>query len=756
VTDEAGRNQQSVLVMDNCEHVLVGAGQLIGELLEAVPGLTILATSREAVGWVDEYVVVVPSLSQEQALILFRQRAKLTGYRIVEREDIAKATLICRHVHNHPLYIRLAAARLLRQPLAMIVQELSGEVTDKRMRWSHGPRVGEPRHQGIRDVIAWSYELCLDQERLLLDRMSVFAAGYDTNLEDDTSSIVDVGVDVEAIQVVCADDPRQRDQANGRGAFVRLAAKDVEGVLERLVDQSLVTAHITPATVRYSLLESVRVFAAQRLQERSTGEVDEPARLARRHRRYYRDKIVAAQLNWISPAQQELLDWVRAAWDNLVRAIETSLTSGEPTLGLEISASLTGMPTVKGSPREMRQWTERALQATRALTPQPTDLQIKAMALIGWNALVQGKDEYAERMLEESAAASIRDPEIRHDWRQTPEIDIGLPAPVEFTWGLELMMVHRDPRAIAVFARAREKFRVLGDHGSEARTAEKEAWAASNIGSAQQAMRITRRNLDYATASGAGWLKAWAEMERAIALTKHGSPTEALTLERSALAYQLAAHDQWGGAWTVHIRIWSLAQILRDMITAGRTDRAELRALATEIAQLAGGAATLRAGLGIDLGDGPFADDTNKAINVARGVLGREVFATAQRQGSLLRPELHEVQRLALGTLSPDRLPIDHPARQNLPSRWQELSTAEQQVATLAAAGWTNSAIAARRGNSCKTIDAQMAAIFRKLVITSRDDIIKLVPKDQIAQVRSEAAKQPRRTSEKRSRPRLR
>ena len=179
--------------------------------------------------------------------------------------------------------------------------------------------------------------------------------------------------------------------------------------------------------------------------------------------------------------------------------------------------------------------------------------------------------------------------------------------------------------------------------------------------------------------------------------------------------------------------------------------------LATETAQLAGGATTLRAGPVVYFGGlGLFAEETSKAIDVARRVLGREAFAAAYRQGSLLRPGLHEVQRLALGTLSIDRLPMDHPARKNTSSHWDELSRAEQQVAILAAAGWTNTVIAARRGNSHRTIDAQMAAIFQKLIITSREDIIELVPKDQIGEVRKEAARRPHRTGQPPRRPRRR
>jgi DNA-binding CsgD family transcriptional regulator len=244
-------------------------------------------------------------------------------------------------------------------------------------------------------------------------------------------------------------------------------------------------------------------------------------------------------------------------------------------------------------------------------------------------------------------------------------------------------------------------------------------------------------------------------MTWAIALTKHGDPTEALAVGRATLAYQEAAEDELGASLAVNIRTWSLAQIITDLIAAGSTDRARLKALATEIAQLGGGATTLRAGLSVNFDDLTLiAAENDKAIAVARGVLRPEAFAAAYRQGSLLRPELREVQRLALGTLSIDKTPMGHPARKDTPSHWDELSAAEQQVATLAAAGWTNTAIAARRGNSSRTVDAQMAAILHKLIITSREDIVELVPKDQTGEVWKEAVRRPRRTGQRPRRPR--
>ncbi|MFE9324197.1 LuxR C-terminal-related transcriptional regulator [Nocardia sp. NPDC052278] len=747
--DGAGRDLRTLVVMDNCEHVLTGVRPLVAALLEAAPGVIILATSREPVGWVDEHLVDVPPLSRQQALTLFRQRAELTGHGITDKDQVATATMICRHMHNHPLYIRLAAARLRRQSLTMILGELSGGASDRRLRWSRGPQVGaDARHQRVPDVIAWSYDLCTDKERLLLERMSVFAAGYDTNPEDDDDFGLEAGADLEAIEAVCADNGELT-----RDGKVGLAKDEIEGLLERLVDQSLASLHITKTSVRYSLLETIRVFAYQRLQENSTSEIDEPARVAKRHRQYYRNKVAQAQAEWFGPSELELLEWARASWDNILVAIEGSLTEpDESALGLEISVGLIAMraPFFNGSLREIRQWAERTLQASRTLAPQPTELQIVAMALIGWLAMWQGQHGETERMLEECVAACISDPAVRQDWRQTPEVDLGLPAPVEFVWGQELMVVHRDAASAVVLARAGEKFRNLGFRAGEAMCGLLEAMAASFLGTAQQALEVARRNVDNSNAAGAQWLKSWTELMLALALTKRGDPTEALSVGRKALAHLVSIRDPWGAAWAVHVRCWALAQIITDSITAADTDEDRLVALATEAARLAGGARTLRAELGVNIEElKPFADETNRAINVVRTVLGPEAFAAAEKDGSLLRSELNEVQRLALGLLTPDMAPMDGPARAGASWRWDELTQAEKGVATLAAAGWTNSAIALHRGTSFRTVDTQMAAIFQKLMITSRDGIIRFVPKDLIGEVRPQSAPRLRHNGER-------
>ncbi|MFG3615484.1 LuxR C-terminal-related transcriptional regulator [Nocardia sp. NPDC047654] len=749
----AGRQRRILLVLDNCEHVLVSAAVVISRLLDALPELTVVTTSREPIGWVDEHLIAVQPLAPRHAVALFRQQAELTGHPITGREQMTTAAEICRRVDNHPLYIQLAAARLRHQPLVVLLRGLTGRADDARLRWSHGPRFGaDARHRGVSDVITWSYELCTEEERVLFDRMSVFAAGYDTDADEDGSGAsVEVGVDLEAIEVVCGDgDPSGPGEPASPGSDARSAVEEIEELLESLVDHSLVTAHITPTTVRYSLVETLRVYAQQRLRERSSAEIDEPARLAQRHLRYYRDKIAYAAAHWFhSDGQHGHVSWARSAWADTLTAIENSLADGRADIGLEICLGLISlrMPFIRGSLREMRQWTQRCLDAARAPTTKPTERQIEAMAAIAWLALTQGDHEYAARVLDDCVAACLADETERQNWRQMPERDIGLPAAVEFTWAMELLFVRRDARAITVFTRARAAFDAAGNAGSAALSELYAAMAAGLLGTGQQALELTERFLESARASAAPRAESWAEHARAIALTKHGDPGEAMRLERSSLAYKFASGDLWGAMWVVECRTWSLARVIADALTTLEvSDRDRLVAPAIEIAHLAGGVEALRTKLGVDIGKlGPYADESAKAVEVARRILGPDRFIEAKARGARLRPEDGDVQRLALGTLVIEAAPREKIREAEPTGDWLQLTATEQQVATLAAAGWTNPAIAARRGSSVRTVDAQVASILQKLVLTTREDIIEKVPRSVISIVGIEAARRPRR-----------
>ncbi|WP_280441607.1 helix-turn-helix transcriptional regulator [Nocardia brasiliensis] len=727
-----------LLVMDSCEHVLDGAGHVVAELLDMVPDLMILATSREPIVWVDEQLLTVPPLTRQQAIDLFCERAELADCPVIEPDQLAMAEQVCERVHNNPLFVRLAAARLMRQPLAVVLRELSGTDSDRRMNWTHGPRVGaEARHQRVRDVIGWSYDLCDVKERLLLERMTVFTAGVDSNPVEASGGI---GADLEAVQMICADDDGQ-DCA----ATVRVDRHEIEGLLGQLADRSLVSRRISKTSVRYFLVESVRLFARDRLRERVGDGAGELARLTKRHRRYYRNLVSRARAEWGGPAERSTLEWMRPAWDNIMAALEIrDADAEERTVAVEIAAVLFPLPLalLGDAVGELRERIERVLSVGEPIPPDPAGHRIAARAMVAWLALCQGRQELAGRLLGECFAAC--GPVVER-WRHRPEVDPGLPAPAEFVWGAELLFVHRDVRSVQVFDRARDKYRRDGDRAGAVASVLSGRLATGLLGTVEHVEGASVQESDQDVL---GHGVAVADLVTASTLTRREESAQAMSLERQALKTLWSSGDRWGALWAVQSRVWSLARAVDNSIRRGERGRRELIDAGVEAARLIGGATALRARLGIDIGGlGPYADQNNRAIEILTDFLGHEAYAKAEQQGLLLCPESDELPRFALGALSMEQLPPEHPARRYIPSNWDDLTLSEEQVALLAAAGWTNTAIASRRGSSCKTVNAQMVSVFQKLNITSREEIIGFVPDGKKTQVRSEAVAKPGRAT---------
>ncbi len=716
--------ERAVLVLDNCEHLLGAVAAMIAELLEAAPGLTILATSREPIGWVDEYILAVPPLSPRQSLELFRQRAELIG-RVIpdEREQTAVAARICRRVDHNPLFIRLAAARLRHQPPVMVLRELSGDADDKRLHWTHGARAGaEQRHRGVYDVVAWSFALCSPSEQLLLERLSVFAAGYETDDESLRGAI-----ELDAAIAVCAD--------------AILPAREIEHLLERLTEQSLLSSHLTATTVSWYLVESVRVFARDRLRRRDRAEFD---RLAARHRRYFRDKVVAGQAIWLGPQDRAWLAWARSAWNDIVLGIESGLADpAEAVVALETATVLLSMkvPYVKSGAGALTRLTERALEVTRAAGLGPSELADLATALLGWISLWQGRTDHIPQLLADRATLP---PDAGPRYT---DIDFGLPAPVEWMWGLELMLVRGDSRAITVLSRARRKFAEQGDRIGAERSDVFVAFCSALVGDRRQALENTARFLARSVSSGSTLSRAWAEIARAVALAKHGSAAEALTLTQGVLTRHRCEQDTWTASWAVGAHIVALAQVVVERAEGG--DRAAAADAATEIAYLMGGFKTRQRSMGIVVDRVPLvAAEIRRAAEVSRAVLGDRAYASAERR-TRLRPELDALwcptADPAQAARRPDRPVASRPVSRRPGSRWSDLSEAERDVAVFAAAGWSNSAIAGARRSSVRTVDAQVAAIRQKLMIASRADIAGHIPDELAVRVRYESERRPSR-----------
>jgi predicted ATPase/DNA-binding SARP family transcriptional activator len=258
-----------LLVLDNCEHVVDGAARLARQLLGACAGLRILATSREALAVTGESLCPLPPLAEPDTIRLFAERAGAVrpGYRL----DVETVGRICAAVDGLPLGIELAAARLRSFEL--------DEVESRLRQLSHGDRTAEPRHQTLRAVVAWSWELLSEDERTMARRLSVFAGG----------------ATLAAAEEVCG-----------------LPAD----VLAGLVDKSLVEV----GAGRYRMLETVREYCAGQL-----GDDAEPTR--RRHAAYFLRLAEEAEPKLRTGEQLEWLARLSAEHANLMSALRWAVRS---------------------------------------------------------------------------------------------------------------------------------------------------------------------------------------------------------------------------------------------------------------------------------------------------------------------------------------------------------------------------------------------------------------------------------------------
>ncbi|XVQ11341.1 BTAD domain-containing putative transcriptional regulator [Spirillospora sp. CA-255316] len=307
---EALRQKRLLLVLDNCEHLVVPLAGVVARLLRDAPGLRVLATSQEPLGVAGEVLQNVPPLDapgpsaepdpetllQFGAVRLFvaRAAAAAPGFAL-DAGNAAAVAAICRRLDGIPLALELAATRVR----VLGARELAARLDDRFRLLASGRRDAPDRQRTLRAVIDWSWELLTEAERIVLRRLAVQVGGCA----------------LEAAEAVCAGDGVRGDE--------------VLDLLGRLVDRSLVVAAEGPDGPRYRLLESVAAYCAERMRE-VAGEFDA---VRHRHARYYADLAERArlhgrdQLRWLARLDTEAA--------NLNAAFDFGLGSGgEETLRL--------------------------------------------------------------------------------------------------------------------------------------------------------------------------------------------------------------------------------------------------------------------------------------------------------------------------------------------------------------------------------------------------------------------------------------
>jgi predicted ATPase/class 3 adenylate cyclase len=300
---DALRGRRLLLVLDNCEHLLDDAADLAERITASCPTVTVLATSREPLGVPGEWVWAVPSLDAEgEGVELFCDRAAAAGAFAPSEQDAAVIAGICARLDGIPLAIELAAARVR----SMTVGDLA-ERLDDRFRLLRGGRRGLERHQTLRAAVQWSYQLLPQGERLLFDRLSVFAGSFD----------------LAAAEAVCAD-----EQVN---------VVDIAEYLAVLVDKSMVVADRAGLHARYRLLETLRQFGEERLAD--AGQVNALNALRDGHVTHYLGAAQQARRQYEGDAFALGATTLRAEWPNFRAAVQWAITSGDaPTASALLDA----------------------------------------------------------------------------------------------------------------------------------------------------------------------------------------------------------------------------------------------------------------------------------------------------------------------------------------------------------------------------------------------------------------------------------
>ncbi|TNC22396.1 BTAD domain-containing putative transcriptional regulator [Amycolatopsis alkalitolerans] len=280
-----------VLVVDNCEHVIDAAAALVHRLLGGCPGLRVLATSREPLGITGEALCPVPPLPETAAMRLFADRAAAVAPGVALDESAVRR--ICTALDGLPLAIELAAARLRTIPLA----QLETRLDDRFRLLSRGSRTAAPRHQTLRAVVAWSWDLLGQDERNLLRRLAVFTGG----------------ITVDSAAQVCG-------------------LSEADDLLTGLAEKSLIDVH----GERFRMLDTIRAYALEQLTE--SGEL---AAISRAHATYFLDLAATAdphlrraeQLTWLASLAAEhanlhaALRWAVAEDDELALRLVGALTA---------------------------------------------------------------------------------------------------------------------------------------------------------------------------------------------------------------------------------------------------------------------------------------------------------------------------------------------------------------------------------------------------------------------------------------------
>ena len=683
---EALRERQMLLILDNCEHLIHGCARLVHDLLSACPGLVVLATSREPLAVGGEVVWSVSPLGlpdesnaaspeavlQHSAAQLFVERAQAAAPGFGLDVDSAPVVAdIVRRLDGIPLALELAASRVRAFGVAGLAERL-----DDRLHLLMGGRSAPPRQQTLRATLDWSFDLLGEAERRLFTRLAPFAGRWTL-------------ADAEA---VCA-----------RDGFSR---KDVAHRLANLVDQSLVVADQQSGRPRYRLLETMRQYAAERLNEAGVAEAAYAA-----HRDHY--LALAERL----PAERYTIahiDWLANEADNLRAALRWSIDRDEFDFALRLAIAMQSVWYIRGWLSEGRAWLRELVE--RAGSAIESSLGAGVLGGASRLAFMQGDLATATSLSERCWQLATRLGDERGMVLATTRRSVVASGKgdSEYARGLSEEALRRS--------------RALGDVDLQVLNLYGLSVGFVRVGDLDRAAPVARECLTVAESVDHAW--GISSAHRVLGLTERGSAPDARFHLEESLAWSRRLGYAQG---TVYALIALGQRALRDADPpAAIAQFRNALKLAHELGddleivhcleglaplhdaargvQIAAAAATMRDGLGAR----PFSREMEGLtgwLERARRTLGQTRFDKAYAEG-----RLHDPRGLVMELLAEPSAERDAPAATSTFG----LTQRETEVAALVGFGMSTAAIAAELVIAEGTAKVHVARILSKLDLHSR------------------------------------
>jgi predicted ATPase/DNA-binding CsgD family transcriptional regulator len=723
---ETLRSQHTLLILDNCEHLVAACAGLTEALLHTCPHLHLLTTSREALNIGGETIWLVPPLRvpdtyylppiegllRYEAIQLFvdRVRAVLPSFALTQ-ENARTVVQICRRLEGIPLATELAAARVK----VLALEQIADRLDDAYHLLTSGRRTVLPHQQTLRTTMDWSYDLLSAPERDLFRRLSIFSGSFT----------------LEMAEAICA----------GEG----IEEGEVLDLLSRLVDKSLVVVGEGRHETNYRLLGTIRQYGQEKLRE-----AGEEMCLRRHMRDWYVALAERAEPELLSTQQPVWLDRLEAEHDNVRAVLSWAIEQGEYEIAARIGGALWRFWMMRGYLSEGFRWLVRALDGYTERSP------VRAKALHGANVIAGFQNDYgsAEKLVQESLEIW----QSLGDRRGTAYALMSLGV---------LADQQRDySRSASCYEQSLELQREEGNLYGVALALSSLSVVVLYQGDAMRAAKLSQESVALFRKQGDSRGIASALTNLALALVQQGAYERASACCEESLALRQKLGDKGGSAHTLVV-LGRLALGQGDYVQAAlhfrrslalRQETGEQEGIVAAVeglaevagcvgqleraARLYGAAGQIRDALGSPLSPIEHAYH-ERAIAALRSQLGDPSFARLLAEGQALTLEqaLQEAEQIQTEMLEPAQLPnqsissvkaISQPLPSDpLPTSASRgnsfgLTAREIEVLRLVTLGLTYAQLAEKLVISPRTADAHLRSIYSKLGVTSRSAATRL------------------------------